>query len=853
MNALGPTLGPDDAPTLLPAVDVLLADGSTARVRPATPDDRAALGEFHGRLSLESSSLRYFGAHPRLTDADLDRITAGGSDHLSLVAERDGLIVAVAEYHRAVGRDEADVAFVVDDAFQGRGLGTILLEHLASEARRHGVRRFVADTLAGNARMLEVFHKVGFAAVKTSDSGVVHVVLDIAPSPASIEAAEARDRRAVVRSMQRLLRPRSVAVIGASPRPGTIGHALVHNLVVAGFQGPVFPVHPHAASVAGVPCWPSVTEVPGDVDLAIVAVPAASVPGVVAACGDKGVGALVVVSAGFADAGPEGAEAERRITRAAHGWGMRVVGPNCFGVLNSDPAVQLNATFAPECPRRGRVGFASQSGGLGIAILAEARARGLGLSSFVSMGNKADVSGNDLLAWWEEDPATDVALLYLESFGNPRKFARLARRIGRDKPIVAVKGGRARVGAGAGNAAASQAAEVAGSDRAVEALLRACGVVRVDTVEELFDVAEVLVSQPVPIGDRVGIVTNAGGPAVLAADACIRYGLTVPELSDATRAALREHSPGSRGVGNPVDLGTSATADAFRSAVEVVTRSGEVDGLVVIFTPPLVTDAEAVARGVVAGADAAATAGCRRPVVATFFGTEAGRSTLGAARAPIPCFTYPETAVRALAHAASYGRWRLRSTSSPPVLTGVDANAGRKGLAQRDDDGWVTGGAAMAVLEAFGIPTLATVEATTAEPTVVPRTAPVGVEVVVGSVQDPQFGPVVLFRLGGPAAELLGDHRVGLAPLGEAEAREMVLGARAAPLLTGYGGSDPVDVDGLIDVVLRMSRLAEDLPEVAEADCNRVVASPDGVRVVDARLRVTPGPLRPTDDRRHLR
>ncbi|HTZ08599.1 MAG TPA: GNAT family N-acetyltransferase, partial [Acidimicrobiales bacterium] len=545
----------DDAPA--PDVDVLLADGTTARLRPITPDDADALRAFHARLSQETIVLRFFGPHPRLSDTEVARFThVDGTDRVALVAERGGELVAVARYDRSPGSDEAEVAFVVDDRFQGRGLGTILLEHLAAAARPRGVRRFVADTLSENHRMLRVFRDAGFARQFSRDSEVMRVVLDIAPSAAARIAADERDRLAVLHSMQRLLRPSSVAVIGASPRPGTVGHRLVANLLDAAFTGPVYPVHPEASSVAGVPAWPTVEEVPGPVDLAVVAVPAEAVPAVVAACGRKGVGGLVVVSAGFAETGEEGEALQRRVVRDAHALGMRMVGPNCFGVLNTDPGVSLNATLAPEPAVAGTVGFASQSGGLAVAILAEAATRGLGLSSFVSLGNKADVSGNDTLVWFEDDPATAVVLLYLESFGNPRRFSRIARRVSRVKPVLAVKSGRSASGA---RGATSHTAAPAGSDEAVDALLRATGVVRVDTIEELFEAASVLALQPLPRGDRVAVLGNVGGPGVLGADACIGHGLAVPELSARTQSALAAHLGPGAGVTNPVDLGAAAT------------------------------------------------------------------------------------------------------------------------------------------------------------------------------------------------------------------------------------------------------------------------------------------------------
>src|SRR5664280_969384 len=414
-----PTTSSTDEPGSRPAgVDVLLTDGTTAQIRSITPEDAPAVSAFHRGLSGNTVQMRYFGAHPDLSDRELERLTrADDPDHLALLAERNGTLVAVAQYDREVGEDEAEVAFVVDDAHQGLGLGTILLEHLASAARRHGIKRFVADTLVVNRRMLDVFAGVGFARRSSTDHEVVSVVMDIAPTQLALDAADRRDY------------------------------------------------------VASIPCWPSIEAVPGEVDLAVIAVPAASVTEAVEACGRKGVAAVVVVSAGFAEVGPEGEAAQRAAARLAHDHSMRMVGPNCFGVLNTAPAVSMNATFAADVPIAGRVGFASQSGGLGIAILAEAKSRDLGLSSFVSLGNKADISGNDLLTWWEQDGDTDVILLYLESFGNARKFARLARRIGRTKPIVVVKSGRSRAGR---RAASSHTAALASPEQAVDALFLNC-------------------------------------------------------------------------------------------------------------------------------------------------------------------------------------------------------------------------------------------------------------------------------------------------------------------------------------------------------------------------------------------
>ncbi len=874
-------------------VDVLLADGSTAELRAVDTADIDALRRLFDALSHDSLVMRFLGPHP-LTPEDLTRMTVrDGRDSLALVVQRGDALVAMAEYIREPGHPEAEVAFVVADDFQGRGLGTLLLEHLAVHARRHGIRRFVADTFATNSRMLGVFRDAGFARQYERASEVVRVALDIAPSPEAEAAADQRDGRAVRRSMERLLRPRSIAVVGASRRRGSIGHELLRNLVAGAFTGPVYPVNPSATSVASLPAWPDVASIPQPVDLAVVTVPAVAVPAVVEDCGRSGVGGLVVVSAGFAEAGDEGRQAQEAVTRAAHRLGMRLIGPNCFGVVNADPAVSMNATFAPDVPRPGRVGFASQSGGLGIAILAEAANRQLGLSSFVSMGNKADVSGNDLLTWWESDSSTDVMLLYLESFGNPRNFSRIARRISRTKPIVAVKSGRSGAGR---RAASSHTAALASPDRAVDALFEQTGVIRADTVEELFDVSEVLAHQPVPHGVRVGIVGNAGGPGVLAADACAGHGLQVPELSPATQQQLRALLAPGAGIRNPIDMVAAATAESYRQVLDLLLAGGEVDALVVIFTPPLITSADDVADAVVAAVDAATGPACEIPVVAAFLGAASARTRLHRACRPVPAFTYPESAALALARAARYGRWLASPPGQVRDLPGTDPNATRRLVGELPRrQGWLTGAEALAVLASYGIPVADTVPVTDAEsagraaaelggrvavkalgPTlvhksdlggvrlgltpdevpaafrdmggrlgdamdgaVVQRMAPEGVENLAGFVRDPSFGPLLVFGAGGTAVELLDDTVTRVAPLTDGDARAMVRGRRTSVLLEGYRGTPAVDIDGLEELVLRLSKLADDLPELAEADCNPVIATPDGPIVVDCRIRVS--------------
>ncbi|MGO9661055.1 MAG: GNAT family N-acetyltransferase [Acidimicrobiales bacterium] len=912
------------------ARDVVLVDGSTACIRTVRPEDGPSLSDLHARLSQETVRLRYLGAHPRLSENELAGLLKTDADLCVLVVERGNQLIACAQYDRVPGGDVAEVAFVVDDAHQGLGVGTLLLEYLAHEGRRHGLKRFAADTFLENDQMVQVFRDAGFTQRSRLESGVIRVVMDIAPTEEALAALYERDRKAAARSMERLLRPRSVAVIGASRTRGTVGHELVRNLLNADFQGPVYPVNPTATHIASLPCFPTIEAVPGEVDLAVVAVPAKSVPEVVQACGRKGVGALVVVSSHFAEDGAAGAQLEREVARLAHSYGMRVVGPNCFGVLNTDPEISMNATFAKDTPTAGHLGFASQSGGLGIAILAEANKRGIGLSSFVSMGNKADVSGNDLLSWWFEDDETAVALLYLESFGNPRKFARLARQFSRSKPIVAVKGGRTAVGS---RAASSHTAALASSDETVAALFRQTGVIRVDTIEELFDVAQVVGSQPLGHGLRVAVLSNVGGPGVLAVDACVSNGLQVPEFSAELQHQIAELCPRNGGVANPIDLGAEASAPMYESVLGLLLASDEVDAVMVNFTPPLVTrKTEDIAKAIVAAVDRAAGGAqgdgagnaphggeeppVLKPVVASLLGAEAsGQAVLQTARYPVPSYIYPETAVRALANSLRYGEWRRRPQGVVPALEDVDVNEARRRLPHDGAaggamvSGWVTGTAAMDVLAAFGVPVLRTVEAYSAEeagkwaeeiaaPVAVkvlgpvhksegggvklgvqghdavveayeamrqafggsmtgvllqPMAPPGGIETIVGAIEDPAFGPLVVFGLGGITVEILGDHVSRLAPLTDLDAREMVTGLRGSKLLSGYRDMPAVDVDGLVQVLHRVSRLVEDMPEVAELDCNPVIVTPQGAVVVDARLRVDTEAARPlVEDTRHL-
>jgi acetyl coenzyme A synthetase (ADP forming)-like protein len=876
--------------------DAVLADGGTVHVRSIRSDDRERLLAFHGRLSPETVQLRFFTPHPRLSDAEIQHFTnVDGRDRAALVAVLDDQIIAVVRYERAPGTDEAEVAFVVEDAHQRRGVATLLLEHLAALARRNGITRFTAETLGHNRRMLDVFRDAGFPIQASWQDGVVHVTFPLVEDETFLAAVGERERRADVASLRPILTPRAIAVVGAGRRRGGIGHEVFRNLLSYGFDGPVYPVNRTAPHVAGVRAYASVADLPEPVDLAVITVPAAEVQGVVEQCGARGVGGLVVITAGFAEAGGDGVENERALTTLAHRHGMRVVGPNCMGVVNTAADVQMNATFAPVAPAPGRLGFLSQSGALGIAILAHTADLGLGISTFVSVGNKADVSGNDLLLWWEGDPDTDVILLYLESFGNPRKFARIARRISRTKPIVAVKSGRSAAGT---RAAGSHTAAAATPEMAVDALFRQAGVIRVDTLEELFDTAQVLGSQPLPHGLRVAIVGNSGGPGILAADACEAVELQVPELSSETQDALRAFLPAGAALRNPVDLIASASADDYDRALRVVLDDPSVDAVVVVFTPPLVTEAADVAAAV---ARVATTSG-DKPIVANFLAMATPPASLaGADGRRVPSFPFPEAAVRALARVAHHAEWCRRDPGRVPELAGVDSEraAARTAafLAGHPDGGWLDGGDAVALVADYGISTLATVAAASADEAAVAADrvgypvalkaasgelvhktdvggvrlglsspdevraafeamvttlddrmggalvqpmAAVGVETIVGIVQDPSFGPLVMFGLGGVATDLLGDRGFRLVPVTDRDAAELVLSVRAAPLLLGYRGTPPADLRALEDLVLRVGRLADDRPEIVEMDLNPVIVSPAGVVAVDVKVRVQP-------------
>jgi acetyl coenzyme A synthetase (ADP forming)-like protein len=584
-TAIHPTFVPTQEG--LQAGRVILRDGSTAHLRPADPSDFDLMTRFFAGLSSEARHKRFFtvGEAPASIIRELCD-NSNPAHRLTLVVTRlregKSAIIATATYY-ALNETSAEVAFAVDDAFQGKGLGTVLLERLALLAVGRGFTHLWAVTQASNDQMRHVFRDSGFEAKEMSRHGEIEVELSLRPTESTVERLSVRDRIATVASIRPFFQPRAVAVVGASRNPDNIGHKVLRGMLDAGFPGPIYPINPKATDLLGVKAYASLRDVPGPVDLAVMAVPPAAVVAAVDDAAVAQVRAVVVITAGFAEVrDPDGQNLQKVLVDKIRGYGMRMIGPNCLGALNTDPAARLNASFSPIFPPAGHIAMSSQSGALGLAVLAAAERLHLGLSTFVSVGNKADVSGNDLLQYWEEDPQTEVILLYLESFGNARRFAHIARRISRKKPILAIKAGRGSAGA---RAASSHTAALASKDVAVDALFRQTGVIRVDTLQEMFALANAFATQPLPRGKRVGILTNAGGPGILCADACETAGLELPILSEETQAALREFLPGTASVGNPVDMVASASPEHYRRAVEVLMASRDIDSLIIIYIP----------------------------------------------------------------------------------------------------------------------------------------------------------------------------------------------------------------------------------------------------------------------------
>lgn len=866
-------------------VDVILRDGATLRLRPPRREDKDELLEFFEALSQRSLYLRFHGfprLGPELVEQLIDPNWHDRGALLGTVLENGTeRVVAVANYERLRDPTIAEAAFAVADAYQRRGIGTRLVEQLAELAGRQGIERIVAEVLADNRDMLGVFGAIGFELTRELAGGEVEITFPIALTERYEERVDERDHVAVTASLRPFFEPRSVAVIGASRRHGTIGGELFRNILAADFAGAAYPVNRDGAAVAGVRGYRAIGDVPDEVDLAVICVPAIGVLDAAREALEKGVRALVVISAGFAETGSEGAERQDQLLALVRAHGARLIGPNCLGISVAGP--NLNATFAGRAASPGNIGFSSQSGALGLALLEAAVTRGLGLSAFISIGNKADVSTNDLLEWWEDDEATEAVLLYVESFGNPRRFGRLARRVARRKPILALKSGTSASGQ---RAATSHTAALAGSETAVNALFRQAGVTRAGSLEELIDAVGLLSSQPRLSGRSVGILTNAGGLGILCADACEAAGLELPPLSDSTVAALRSALPAEASVANPVDMLGGATAETYAEMLPHLVADPRIGAVIVLFVPAVSATADEVAEAV---ERAARNASSDKPILAVVMSSE-GIPKAFRGSPHVAAFAYPESAARALGRAAERADWLRRPHGAVPVVGGIDRESARRVIESslgRADDAWLDPADVLELLLAYGVPLVPELLADTPDeavaaarelgfPAVVKTATPGahktetggialeledeaavrdaagrigcpvvvqpmisgGAELLAGVVQDPMFGPLVAFGPGGVYAELIGDATFRIAPLTDVDAEEMVSEGKAGKLVAGFRGAPEASVSALTDLVHRLARLGEDYPAVAELDLNPVLALPDRCVVVDARIRV---------------
>lgn len=862
------------------AVEALTTQGRIVRIRPVVETDAAALAALNRRASDLSLYLRFFSVNRRIADRQVAALVRPPDrDHQALVALFGDDVAAVAGYER-LSPTEAEVALLVEDARQGEGLGTLLLEHLAALARSHGIEQLVGDVLTGNRQMARVFTDLGLPVSRTVEDGVARYRASSTPDEAAQAIFDEREARAEHASLEPLLAPRTVAVVGAGRRGG-VGHQVLTAILAGEFAGAVYAVNPHARRVSGVTSVPTVKDVPAPVDLAVIAVSTPALLGVVTDCAQAGVRAAVILTSGLGELDDEGKQLQARLLRIARGAGMRLVGPNCLGLVNTDPEISLNAWFAPTNPEPGHLALAAQSGAVAMACVDAANRSDLGMANVVSLGNKADVSGNDLLLRWWRDDRVRVIALYLESLGNPRKFARIARRVAATKPIVVVKAGRSAAGRRAG---LSHTAAAASSDVTVDALFAQAGVLRSATVEEMIDAARVFDSMRVPAGGRIGVLGNAGGLCVLASDAAPAAGLSVPSLS----AEVRRLLPGPGAPDNPLDLGAGATAADLKRSIAVLAASGEVDALVGVVAATRVNAPDELL---------AALAESPLPAVAVAVGQAFKPLLIGSHGLRLPVFPFPEAAVRALGQVVHYGRWRRSSRGSVPDLPDLresDAQALVNGVLEAEPKGgWLDAELTGNLLSTYGVPTVALrvarsrtgatraasafgypVALKTADASVVHKSDVVGViaglnngravadaylritaahpghpvlvqpmiegevELLVGAVQDPSFGPVLMLAMGGVWSELLDDRTFRLIPITQLEATAMVNDLRCAPLLKGYRGARPCDIEAVEDVLVRVSRLVADHPEIAELDLNPVRVSADGAVAVDAKVRL---------------
>ena len=862
--------------------DTVLSDGGTVAIRPIKPTDAPRIEALHSRLSPESIYFRFFTPLPRLTDTMLSRfVNVDYVDRMAMIALLGDQIIAVARYDRLPGQGIAEVAFLVDDAHQGRGLATIMLEYLVEAAKEAGIHRFIADTLPDNSRMLRIFRDAGFSDTREFQDGVIRVAFDIAPTTESVKRMQTREQKAVARSVSRIIAPKSIAVIGASRDPNSVGNVVFRNILESNFQGPVYPVNPASPFIASVKAYGSIAEIPGPIDLAVVIIPADGLEQFIDEAAEKQVGGLVIISSGFSDTDDEGTRVERELVRRARRNGMRVVGPASMGVANTDPRISLNATLAPYSMMPGRASLIAHSGALGLAIVEEARRRGIGIASFVSAGNRADISGNDMLHYWEQDPNTEIILLYLESFGNPRTFARVARRVARAKPIVAVKARRyASTPPSTGELAnrssfiispSGRTISSISSDIAVDALMKYTGVLRVDSLEQLFELGHGLVTQPLPRGRRVAILSNRGGPAPLAQDACEALGLVMAAFGPETTDALRRLVPSAK-LTNPVELPSDTTPKVYGSALELLLSDSNVDAVIVLYIPtvvrrnypiifeshnsqpigdvvadlaPAISSAQAVAESIAA---AAQQVGSPSPkTVLTNFLTLPGVSVqLRRFNRELPNFDFPEMAATVLARMADYYAWRSHEEGELADLVNIDS-VGAARLIQRaleqareqssanGESGpistWIVGRSATELLNLYLVPQKEHVEV------IGYLSFEVSLQLELTVTHDRHFGPIMSMGIAGDIAAHLNAKTYATLPLFALDIPKFIDAMPAIGLLKAPFGQEPHNLASLADVIARIVKLMEDNFAVTEVLLD-LVSTPGGAYISAAEVQL---------------
>jgi acetyl coenzyme A synthetase (ADP forming)-like protein len=889
-------------------VSVALKDGSSLHLRPIQLSDEERLLALFGRLSKQTIYLRFHHVLARMSKEEARRFcTVDYNDTFALVGTlgegQEERIIAVGRYARQPGANRAQIAFEVEDRYQGLGIGSHLLDQLAYIARDKSISQFEAEVLSENKDMMNVLINSGFKMHRQMQGATYVGVLDLAPTEIVEQKSFEREKVASIASLRAFLNPRSVAVIGASRTPHTIGNFVFRNLIQQEFKGVVYPVNPNAEAIAAIRAYPSISHVPGDVDLAIIIVPAEKVQQIVEDCARKGVKGVVVLSSGFAEIGRDGAERQHRLVKTIRNYGMRMLGPNCMGMINTNPDINLNATFSTVFPPHGNIAFATQSGVLGSAILMYATSLNTGLSTFVSIGNRADISSNELLQYWEDDPDTDVVLLYLESFGNPRKFTRIARSITAKKPVVAVSSNWTP---SQPRAITSQTAAMATEQAATEALFKQAGILRVDTLEDLFNTGSLLANQPMPAGNRVAVISNAGGPAMMTAEACKARGMQVPSLQDNTVVMLKAVSPPRAILSNPIDLSSEYSIDQYKDVLKLVLNDDNIDIVIVLYIPPLPQLSEEFAAIIREMAPLYRQKG--KPLITSFLGLSGARIELGSReKGYVPSFAFPESTANALARALEFSQRLRKPVGKIPQFTDIDkeradliiSSALEKAAAKQL---WLDAEAITGLLDCYGIKMVTLklaktpVEASAAaseigcpvavkilstsisqrtdvegvildcrsqgevenafirisenmenigrreqmDGVIVQKMIQGGIEVMVGVTQHPSFGPLIMFGLGGIYVELFKDVIFNLHPLTDIDAGEMVRSVKAHQLLEGWRGTKRADIGSIQELLLRISAMVENHPQILEMDLNPVKVMPEGngYLVIDGRIMV---------------